>query len=181
MPDCQIARLAWAHRAKHLTMQAKCDPIEYLHDEIGYNYRLVNLLAALGYAQMEQLDAFVERKKEIAGRYRRAFEKYVGIRCMESSEWAESVDWLFTIFLESEGCCSRQALLDGLYNRRIQTRPLWRPVHRLPMYADAPHYRIEVANRLYEGCLSLPCSVALSSGDQQRVVKAVGEICDSKG
>jgi perosamine synthetase len=167
---------AWARRAKHLTTQAKSDPVEYLHDEIGYNYRLVNLLAALGCAQLEQLDGFIARKREIADRYRRSLRAFPGVTCMRAAEWAEPIDWMFTVYLSPDAPCDRRKLLRELQALNIQTRPLWRPLHRLPMYADAGRYRIEVADRLYEGCLSLPCSVSLRAEDQARVIEAVGRI-----
>lgn len=167
---------AWARRAKHLTTQAKSDPVEYIHDEIGYNYRLVNLLAALGCAQMERLDAYIVRKREIADRYRRFLKDLPDITCMRTAEWAESTEWMFTIYLSPDASCDRRRLLNALQAQNIQTRPLWCPLHRLPMYAAAGRYRIEVADRLHEGCLSLPCSVSLGSQDQERVIGAIDRI-----
>ncbi|MSS73603.1 MAG: LegC family aminotransferase [Candidatus Latescibacteria bacterium] len=167
---------AWASRAKHLTTQAKSDPVEYLHDEIGYNYRLVNLLAALGCAQLEQLDTFIARKREIANTYRRAFADLPGVSCMRKAEWAESIDWMFTVFLHPDVPCGRRTLMNSLQAKHIQTRPLWCPLHRLPMYVQSQGYRIEMADRLYEGCLSLPCSVSLKDDEQKRVVDAVFSI-----
>ncbi|MDA0748322.1 MAG: LegC family aminotransferase [bacterium] len=172
---------AWARRAKHLTTQAKSDPVEYVHDEVGYNYRMVNLLAALGCAQLEQLDEFIGCKRAIADRYRQEFSGLDGLRCMETAEWAESIDWLFTVYLKPGAPVRKQVLLDELNARGIQTRPLWRPVHQLHIYAGDVQYQIEVADKLYEGCLSLPCSVSLKDAEQERVVDAVCELFSQEG
>ena len=126
----------WARRAKYLTTQAKDDPIEYIHGEIGYNYRLTNLLAAVGCAQMEQLDAYVTAKRSIADRYAAAFRDIPGIVAMPQAQWARSTFWMYTVLIkEAEfGTDSRQ-LLEALGKKKIQCRPLWQPIHQSPAHA----------------------------------------------
>ena len=82
---------------EYLTTQAKDDPIEYVHDAIGYNYRLTNMLAAMGCAQMEQLDKFVEAKRQIARRYQESLVSLPGVRLPEEANWAFSTFWMYTV------------------------------------------------------------------------------------
>ncbi len=125
----------WAARAKYLTTQAKDDPIEYVHNAVGYNYRLTNLLAAMGCAQMEQLDEFVEAKRRIAKRYRDELKPLPGICLPEEAEWAYSTFWMYTVLInEKESGINSRELLRELAARKIQTRPLWQPMHRSPAH-----------------------------------------------
>ena len=118
----------WARKAKYLTTQAKDDPIEYIHNEIGYNYRLTNIQAAMGCAQMEQLDAYVAAKREIADRYSLAFRDISGIVPMRQASWAKSTFWMFTVLIKEEkfGINSRH-LLQALAAQKIQCRPFGSP------------------------------------------------------
>ena len=121
----------WASRARYLTTQAKDDPIEYVHNAVGYNYRLTNLLAAMGCAQMEQLDEFVEAKRRIATSYRESLADLPGVRLPEEAEWAFSTFWMYTPLIDEKqsGIDSRR-LLRELNANKIQARPLWQPMHR---------------------------------------------------
>ncbi|HCK12367.1 MAG TPA: LegC family aminotransferase [Candidatus Latescibacteria bacterium] len=166
---------AWAKRAKHLTTQAKCDPIEYDHDEVGYNYRMVNVLAALGCAQLEQLDRFLETKRSIAARYDQAFSSVQGITSQKEAAWASSISWLYTVRIDAERC-DRRRLITELGDRGIQARPLWKPMHGLPMFRDALRIGTGVSDDLYACCVSLPCSTSLTHGDQDRVIEALLDI-----
>lgn len=166
-----------ARRAKHLTTQAKLPGIEYRHDEIGYNYRLTNLAAAMGVAQLEQMPTFLQRKRKIADRYDRALGQLPGITIPPSADWAEPSCWLYTILIDAErfGTDAR-GLIAQFESEAIQTRPLWQPLHRQPMFRDAPRLGGEVAERLAAEGLSLPCSVDLTPEQQDRVL-AVMERC----
>ena len=93
-------RSEWAERARYLTTQAKDDPIEYIHGEVGYNYRLTNLQAAMGCAQMEQMDSYIEKKREIARVYDTAFQGIAGITPMREAPWASSTFWMYTILVD---------------------------------------------------------------------------------
>jgi perosamine synthetase len=161
----------WAHRAKYLTTQAKDDPIEYIHGEVGYNYRLTNLQAAVGCAQMEQLNDYVAVKRRIAARYTDALKNVPGISPMKEAAWASSSFWMYTVLVDEQqfGMDSRR-LMQSLGSRRIQSRPLWQPIHQSPAHALNEITKLPVAEQLYRQGLSLPCSVGLSAVDQDKVI-----------
>ena len=166
----------WAKKAKHLTTQAKDDPIEYVHGEIGYNYRLVNVLAAIGCAQMEQLQSYVAKKRAIASRYTQELAGVAGIELMKSAAWGHSTYWMYTVLINPDefGMSSRD-LLKHLDSQKIQTRPLWQPAHLSPAH-DAGHaISLPVAEDLVNRALSLPCSVGISDSEQTRVISAITE------
>ena len=164
----------WATKAKYLTTQAKDDPIEYVHHEIGYNYRLPNLLAALGVAQLECLDEYLRVKRRIAATYAEAFARVPGITGMSQAEWAGSIFWMYTVLVDAERypLNSRQ-LLRRLGERGIQSRPLWQPIHLSRPHRSATAYRCSVSETLFRQALSLPCSVGLSREDQQFVCEII--------
>jgi perosamine synthetase len=170
---------AWARKAKYLTTQAKDDPVEYIHNEIGYNYRLTNLQAAMGCAQLEQLDDYVSKKRRIAKAYAEAFKDLPGIVPMREAQWAFSNFWMFTVRVDAKyfGMNSRQ-LLKALAEKKIQSRPLWQPLHLSPAHAGSQPLQCKTAEMLYENCLSLPCSVGLSDAGLERVGEAVCECRD---
>jgi len=165
---------AWARRAKYLTTQAKDDPVEYLHHEIGYNYRLTNIQAAMGCAQMELLDDYIASKRRIAMRYQEALADLPGLTPMREADWASSVFWMYTALVDSMryGRSSRE-LLAALQQEKIQTRPLWQPLHLSKAHAGSQVIGGGVAEMLYADGLSLPCSVGLSESAQDRVIAAL--------
>jgi perosamine synthetase len=164
----------WALRAKHLTTQAKADAVEYVHNEIGYNYRLTNLQAALGCAQMENLEVYLKAKRQIAERYREGLQGVAGVRPMKQARWAASTYWMYTIAVdETEFGMSSRELLRYLRDRGIETRPLWQPIHLSPAYVGPAHSRYKVAERLFTKGLSLPCSSGLTLEQQERVIAEI--------
>src|SRR3984885_4279367 len=171
----------WARRAKYLTTQAKDDPIEYIHGEVGYNYRLTNLLSAMGCAQMEQLSAFVETKRSIAARYNERLRNVPGITEMKNAPWAESTFWMYTLLVDADefGSDSRQVMRD-LGSRKIQCRPLWQPIHMSPAHASKDIVVLPVAENLAREALSLPCSVGLTESDQDLVIEALKGQCSAE-
>lgn len=166
---------AWAKRAKYLTMQAKDDSIEYIHREIGFNYRLTNIQAAMGVAQLEQIDKYIDAKRKIAVTYTEAFNKVPGISVMQEASWAFSTFWMYTILVDEKqyGMDSRQ-LLYQLNTEGIQARPLWQPLHRSIAHADNKQFcRCHISEDLNKNSLSIPCSVGLTVSDQQKVIDKV--------
>ena len=163
----------WAQRARHISTQAKDDPVEYIHNEIGYNYRLTNIQAAMGVAQMEQIDDYIVAKRRIAAAYGEGLEGIPGLEQMRQASWAESAFWLFTVMVDEQkfGSDSR-TLLKKLNSLGIQTRPLWQPMHLSPAHADLNPNDCPVANQLYRDGLSIPCSVNLGES-QHEVVEAL--------
>ncbi len=165
---------AAARRARYLTTQAKDDPVEYVHGAVGYNYRLTNLQAALGVAQMERLGAHVAAKRRIAAAYDDALQAVPGITPMREALWAQSAWWMYTVLVDERayGIDARE-LMRRLERDRIQTRPLWQPLHRSAPHVTAYATDCSVAERLNRLALSLPCSVGLTPADQERVVDGI--------
>jgi len=165
---------AWAARARHLTTLAKQNMVEYVHDEIGYNYRLGNIQAAMGCAQLENLESFVSAKRNIAHAYAESLQDMPGITPMAEAPWARSIHWMYTVLVdESSYSLSSRGLLRELEKQKIQTRPLWQPLHRSKVHGSCQAYRVEEADLVHRNALSLPCSVGLTSQDLERVVRAV--------
>jgi perosamine synthetase len=164
----------FARRAKHLTTQAKDSPGEYIHSEIGYNYRLTNLLAAMGCAQMELLPEYISIKRQIASVYTNALEGVRGITTMRQAPWAFSTYWLYTVLVNSrEFGMDNRELLGGLEQMKIQARPLWQPMHQSKVFDDCGAFECPVADRLSREAISLPCSVGLTEEDLQAVISIV--------
>ena len=164
---------ATAARVRRLTTQARGDAIEFVHDEIGFNYRLSNLHAALGVAQLEQLDGFVEDKRATAAFYQQALGRLDGVHPFVEASWARSTYWMPSVRLDEGRCPDVPALIRELNAAGIQARPLWRPLHLQPAFRTAPARPLPVAERLYARGLSLPCSVGITPEERQDVVDAV--------
>ena len=164
----------WAERAHHLTTQAKSDPFEYIHDEVGFNYRLTNILAAMGCAQLEQLENYIDVKRGIAGKYDQALADVPGITLLKQAPWAESNFWLYTVLVDaaSFGMDSRN-LMRALAVKHIQTRPLWQPLHMSPVYENMPASQHSVSEEIFKTALSLPCSAGLDVKQQSKVIDAL--------
>lgn len=151
-----------AHHAKHITTTAKCPHRwEFFHDEVAWNYRLPNLNAALGCAQMERLLDFLARKRELTNRYRMAFSGLTGIRFMVEPEQSRSNYWLNTVRLEEPDMNIRDKVLAAANDAGYQCRPTWTLLHKLPMFADCPRATLPVAERLEASLINLPSSAKL--------------------
>lgn len=163
-----------ADRARYLSTQAKDDGLEYIHNEVGFNYRLTNVLAALGLAQLEQLTGFIAKKRDIAEAYDAALQKLPGVTIMPRAPFTEPNFWLYTILLDP-GCtlARRKAVIAGLRARGVEARPLWHPLYGLPAFKGALRYELEHSTRLYERAVSLPSSSSLTRADQRRCVAAL--------
>lgn len=167
----------WAARARYLTTQAKDDPVEYVHNAIGYNYRLTNILGAMGCAQMEQLNAFVETKRQIARRYEESLISLPGIHLPGEADWAFSSFWMYTVLIdEKQSPMTSRDLIREMAARKIQTRPLWQPIHRSPAHNLLDNPCCPNSDMLYRQAISLPCSVGLTSFDQRQVIKTISDI-----
>lgn len=154
-----------AERAKHLTTTAKRPHRwEYLHDEVGHNYRMPNINAALGCAQLEQLPGFLERKRKLAERYRRAFAPLSGVGLFVEPEFARSNYWLNALILDREHAGDRDRLLERSNAQGIMTRPVWQLMHRTPMYRDCPRMDLSTAEDLSARLINLPSSPRLVAG-----------------
>ncbi len=164
----------WANKARYLTTQAKDDSVEYVHNEIGYNYRLSNIQAALGCAQMEKLEEYISAKRRVARAYADAFAPIHGATCMSEASWACSTFWMSTLLInESEFGMSSRALLRHLEAIGIETRPLWQPLHLSPAHRSPHENGCDVAERIARDALCLPSSASLKPADQNRVIENV--------
>lgn len=168
-----------AKRARYLTTQAKIDPIEFVHGDVGYNYRLTNIQAAVGVAQLERLDEFVAIKRRIAARYREAVAPLQGVSFMPEAPWAKSACWLATIRLARDAASGSRDLLRTLGGAGIQARPLWQPLHLSPAHKASYSMPCPVATQLQEECLSIPCSTHLTEVEQERVINTLVEALSS--
>jgi len=167
----------WARKAKYLTTQAKDDPFEYIHNQVGYNYRLTNLQAAVGCAQLEQLPEFLNTKRRIADVYSLSLRNLPGIVTMPAASWAFNTFWLYTILIDrAETGMDSRSLSHALDRVAVQTRPLWQPLHLSPAMRDSGGAACPVAERLNRDALSLPSSVGLTNDGQQTVISAIKEI-----
>jgi perosamine synthetase len=158
---------ALAHRAKHLTTTAKVPHRwEYRHDEVGYNFRMPNLNAALGCAQLEQLPAFLEAKRTLHQRYADAFRAVAGVRVVEEPEGCRSNYWLQAIVLESGSPPGlRDAVLQATNDSGYGTRPVWTLLHRLPHFAACPRMDLPISEAIEATLINLPSSPQLVMGN----------------
>ncbi len=148
-----------AARARHLTTTAKTPhPYEYVHDELGYNYRLPNLNAALGCAQLEQIEAFVTAKRSLADKYA-ALLADSPLQLVREPAGSRANYWLNTVICETPA--QRDALLEHTNAQGVMTRPIWRLMHTLPMYAHCRHGALGTAEWLEARVVNLPSSVLL--------------------
>lgn len=165
--DAELAR-----RAKHLSTQAKADVDAFWHDAVGFNYRLPNVNAAIGCAQLERLESFVDRKRRLAQAYREALEG-TPLRLAWEPEGARSNFWLNTLIAPSPEVQAR--VLKALRARGFGARPLWAPAHLQPMYKDCPRGPLDVTERLWRLSVSLPSSAGLTGADARDVASAALE------
>lgn len=158
-----------AKHAKHLTTTAKASADEYYHDEVGYNYRLVNLLAAVGVGQMELLPSFIKRKKEAVAFYKEALTGIADIRFQQELPDVQTNGWLFTIQTDHQ-----QKLLDHLNANKILSRRFWMPMNKLPMYKDGVYIqKKDNADYIYNTCLSIPCSTSITDEQLEIVAREI--------
>ncbi len=144
-------------RAKHLSTTAKIPHRwEYVHDAVGFNYRLPNLNAALGCAQLERLPLLLERKRAQAARYETALSGIDGVTLFREPEGATSNHWLHTLLLDRDHAHLRDAVLAEGHERGVLLRPAWEPLHRLTMYRDAPRADLRTAEDLHARIINLP-------------------------
>ena len=152
-----------AKHAKHLTTTAKvAHRWDYEHDELGYNYRLPNLNAALGCAQLEQLPALIGAKRRLYQRYCETFARLAGVHLMGEPNGCRSNYWLQTLVLTKAMAGERDAVLTATNDAGLMTRPVWVLNHRLPMYRAAPRMPLAVAESLEQRIVNIPSSAQLA-------------------
>lgn len=159
--------------AKHLTTQAKSDEANFLHDEIGYNYRLTNLQAALGIAQMEQLEKFIEIKTQNYERYKEELPKVPGLSILNFREGVRTNHWFYSLYVQNPYSRKPAELIAYLKENKIQIRPIWGLIHEQVPYEGSNTYKIEMAKEYWLHVVNLPCSTKLTFEDIDRVIDII--------
>lgn len=165
-----------ADKARFWSQQARDPGLSYEHSEMGYNYRMSNVLAGIGRGQLRVLDERVQQRRAIAFRYRDAFQKLPGLALMPQAQWGLHTNWL-SCFSIDEGVLgvSRDGLAEALSARNIEARPVWKPMHLQSLYAGAERIGGDVAEDLYLRGICLPSSSFMDEITQQRVIDAIFE------
>ncbi|KPJ93291.1 MAG: aminotransferase DegT [Gammaproteobacteria bacterium SG8_11] len=151
-----------AKSARHITSTAKLPHAwEFVHDQVAYNYRMPNINAALGLAQLEQIALFLERKRSLANTYLAHFNDVAGVKIFKEPPYARSNYWLNVLTLDNASLAQRDAVLETCHDHGIQARPVWRLLHKLPMYHQAPHMPLTISETIETSAICLPSSVNL--------------------
>jgi pyridoxal phosphate-dependent aminotransferase EpsN len=166
-----------AAKVRFWSTQARDAGIAYEHSEIGYNYRMSNVLAGIGRGQLEVLEERVAQRRAVAFRYRDAFADLPGIRFMPQASWGLHTNWLSCFLIDEESFgCSRDDLIQILDKADIESRPVWKPMHLQPLYAHTRRYGGSVAEDLFRKGICLPSSSSLTLSEQWAVIDQVRRI-----
>jgi dTDP-4-amino-4,6-dideoxygalactose transaminase len=164
-----------AARVRYLATQARDPAPHYEHSEVGYNYRLSNLLAAFGSAQLADLERRVDRRREIFDRYVAGLGDVPGLGFMPEAPYGRSNRWLTCITLDDATGVTPDALRVHLQEAAIEARPTWKPMHQQPVFADCPHRLDGTSDALFRTGLCLPSGSSLTHADQDRVIASIRE------
>lgn len=164
-------------KAKHLTTQAKSDELYYTHDEIGYNYRMTNLQAAMGLAQLEQLEDFINIKATNFKRYKEKIQEIPGLSVMNFNDNIRANYWFYALKCESEYAMNRDEIIKYLALKGIQSRPIWGLINEQKPYKNCQTYKIEKAKYYLDNVINIPCSTNLLKADVLYVVKCLKDPC----
>ncbi|TFV92745.1 aminotransferase class I/II-fold pyridoxal phosphate-dependent enzyme [Blastococcus sp. CT_GayMR20] len=168
-----------ADRIRYLSTQARQPAVHYEHTEIGYNYRLSNVLAALGLAQLERLDEMIGRRRALRAMYIEAFAGVPGVTVFQRANDEQDNCWLTAVLVdETEAGWSTEDLRKALDAANIESRPLWKPMHRQPVFAQARSLVTGAADQLFKRGLTLPSGSALGPEQVDRVLAAVTEFLE---
>jgi perosamine synthetase len=154
---------------RHLTTTARRGT-DYTHDMIGFNYRLTNVQAAIGCAQMESLDEFVRAKRQISAAYDQAFADLSYASAFPKPAWAEGACWFSGLHLHGLSASDVTKLQTALRESGIDARPFWKPVHLQQPYSDVPREELPTTEELWEHILTLPCSTSLTMAEQAQTI-----------
>lgn len=164
-------------KSRFLATQARDEAPHYQHSEIGYNYRMSNVCAAIGRGQMEVLDERVAKRRANFERYKQELAEFDGISFLEEPAGYSSNRWLSTILVESNltGGITREKIAENLAADNIESRPLWKPMHLQPVFANSPFYGDGTSEELFENGLCLPSGSNLTEEDLERVITTIEE------
>jgi perosamine synthetase len=167
-------------QVRHLTTTARVGD-DYDHDRVGYNYRMTNLQAAVGCAQLERLDDFVAAKRRIRARYDEALAVIPGVKVFPQPTWAESACWFSGLVLDDPSLPTAGELCAELRRQNIGARTFWKPAHLQEPCRDAPRAHLPVTESTWDKVVTLPCSTGLSDQDQEKVIATLQGILEKKG
>lgn len=158
-------------KARYLSTQAKDDSLYYTHNEIGYNYRMTNLQGALGLGQLEQLNKFINKKKENYKLYKSNIDKIQGLSLMDFKNNIAPNYWFYSLLIDNKYPLKRDDLIKFLLEKGIQSRPIWGLIQNQKPYRQCETYKIEKAKYYIDRAINIPCSTNLEKGDIDTVVK----------
>jgi len=165
---------SWVEKARFWSQQARDPGLAYEHSEMGYNYRMSNVLAGIGRGQLEVLDLRVRQRRAIAFQYRDSFADLLGITLMPQASYGLHTNWLSCFLIdERKFGLSRDALIRALDEANVESRPVWKPMHLQSLFAGCERYGGEVAEDLFKRGICLPSSSSLSGDDQLRAINCV--------
>jgi aminotransferase in exopolysaccharide biosynthesis len=162
-------------KSKHLSTQAKDDDIYFIHDEIGYNYRMTNLQAALGVAQLEQLEEFIEIKKNNYYKYRDLIDRIPGLQLLPFNNNIRPNYWFYSLYIDSFKL-ERDRLMKHFTANSIQTRPIWGLIHEQKPYKDCFAYKIDMAPEYRKRIVNIPCSSNLKEDQVEFIVGCLKKV-----
>ncbi len=169
--------LAWVEKARFWSQQARDPGIAYEHSEMGYNYRMSNVLAGIGRGQMEVLELRVKQRRAVAFRYRDALQDLPGITLMPQASYGLHTNWLSCFLVdEAQFGASRDELIHALDRDDVDSRPVWKPIHMQPLYAGCKRFGGAVAEDLFRRGICLPSSSSLSKEEQLHVINCIRRV-----
>ncbi|MDI7184872.1 DegT/DnrJ/EryC1/StrS family aminotransferase [Leptospira santarosai] len=160
---------------RHLTTTARISP-DYDHDRVGFNYRLTNIQAAVGCAQLERLEKFVAAKRKIQKIYNENLLNIQGVSAIPEPEYGQSASWFSGIILDTDQFGSLKGIREKLRELNVDARPFWKPIHKQVPYANVPKEDLSNTDKIWDRVLTLPCSTSLTEEDQNIVIKAVRKV-----
>ena len=167
----------YVKKARFLATQARESELHYEHKELGYNYRMSNLLAAVGRGQLEVIDDRVSKRRSIFNQYKKALSHVDGFTFMQEADYGKSNRWLTTLTVNEKVVgISRTQIIDALEKENIEARPVWKPMHMQPLYKKCEYIKSDVQDvsaELFENGLCLPSGSSLSEGDQGRIIDII--------
>lgn len=162
---------AYGKHAKYLSNQTKTvqENGSFFHDEIGYNYRMPNILAAMGLAQLERIDEFISIKRRNAQYYDQLLKGTPGISLPAEKDYARNVNWLYSVVVEEDYPLSRDELISLLKDNGIESRPFFVPVHTMPPYKQCRRGRMDITEELSKRGINLPSSIGLRKDEIEKI------------
>ena len=167
---------SYIKKAKKLSSQAREDALHYEHKVVGYNYRMSNILAALGRAQLKKLNLYVEKRRKIYNYYEKRLSGNKGISFMPEISEGRSTRWLSVIISEKSNHKIIEKVINNCSDENIEIRPIWKPMHMQPVFKGTSFYtshKYPLSSHLFEHGLCLPSGSNLSNNDQDRIIDII--------